>query len=86
MNSISVVCASLILEYQIMNVKDSMIYGVLMGLAGTWWSFTITQKKTYQKKLNEKYDSIRIEFTERNILLQIILIKNFGKLIQNLQT
>lgn len=52
MNSISVVCASLILEYQIMNVKDlMMIYGVLMGLAGIWWSFTITQKeKVYQKK------------------------------------
>ena len=46
MNSISVICASLILEYQIMNVKDlMMIYGVLMGLAGIWWSFTITQKK-----------------------------------------
>lgn len=56
MNSISVVCASLILEYQIMNVKDlMMIYGVLMGLAGIWWSFTITQKeKTYQKKLLTK--------------------------------
>ena len=56
MNSISVICASLILEYQIMNVKDlMMIYGVLMGLAGIWWSFTITQKeKTYQKKLLTK--------------------------------
>ena len=56
MNSISVVCASLILEYQIMNVKDLMlVYGVLMGLTGIWWSFTITQKeKTYQKKLLTK--------------------------------
>lgn len=56
MNSISVVCASLILEYQIMNVKDlMMVYGVLMGLTGIWWSFTITQKeKTYQKKLLTK--------------------------------
>lgn len=56
MNSVSVVCASLILEYQIMNVKDlMMVYGVLMGLTGIWWSFTITQKeKTYQKKLLTK--------------------------------
>ena len=53
MNSISVMFASLILEYQLMDVKIlMMIYGVMMGLAGICWSFTITPKeKVYQIKL-----------------------------------
>lgn len=53
MNSISVMIASLILEYQLIEIKNLMlIYGGLMGLAGITWSLTITQKeRVYQKEL-----------------------------------
>jgi len=53
MNSISVMIASLILEYQLIDVKNlMMIYGALMGLAGITWSLTITQKeRVYQRDL-----------------------------------
>lgn len=52
-NSISVMIASLCLEFDLISVKPLiMIYGGMMGLAGIIWSLTITQnEKTYQKKL-----------------------------------
>ncbi len=53
MNSISVMIASLVLEYQLIEVKNlMMIYGALMGLAGITWSLTITQKeRVYQRNI-----------------------------------
>ncbi len=53
MNSISVMIAALILEYQLVEIKNlMMIYGVLMGIAGITWSLTITKKeKVYQQNL-----------------------------------
>ena len=46
-----------------MNVKDlMMIYGVLMGLADMV-ELHNSQRRPIRKAFNEKYDSIRIEFT-----------------------
>lgn len=54
MNSISVMLAAVILEFQIVDVKILMIiYGGLMGLAGSIWSLSITkQESIYHKKVN----------------------------------
>jgi chromate transport protein ChrA len=54
MNSISVMLAAVILEFQIVDVKILMIiYGGLMGLAGSIWSLSITkQESIYDKKVN----------------------------------
>ena len=54
MNSISVILAAVILEFQIVDVKILMIiYGGLMGLAGSIWSLSITkQESIYHKKVN----------------------------------
>lgn len=51
-NSISVLIASLVLEFELMKVKSLiMVYGGLFVVAGIIWSLTITRKeKTYQKK------------------------------------
>lgn len=52
-NSVSVMIASLCLEFDLISVKPLiMIYGGMMVLAGIIWSFTITQnEKSYQKEL-----------------------------------
>jgi len=52
-NSISVMIASLLLEFDIIAVKPLiMIYGGMMVLAGITWSLTITQsEKIYQKEV-----------------------------------
>ncbi len=52
-NSISVMIASLCLEFDIITVKPLiMIYGGMMGIAGIVWSLTITQnEKSYQSEL-----------------------------------
>ena len=49
-NSLSVIVASLILEFELVTVKQLiLIYGALMGLAGLIWTLTITRKeKIYQ--------------------------------------
>ncbi len=53
MNSISVTIASLVLEFELVNVKTLMlIYGAVMAGAGILWSFTITRKeKVYQEEV-----------------------------------
>jgi hypothetical protein len=52
-NSISVMIASLCLEFDLISVKPLiMIYGGMMVLAGIIWSLTVTQnEKSYQKEL-----------------------------------
>lgn len=52
-NSISVMIASLCLEFELISVKPLiMIYGGIMVLAGIIWSLTVTQsEKSYQKEL-----------------------------------
>jgi len=52
-NSISTIIASLILEADVLSVKQLiMVYGGAMVLAGTYWSFTITKKeKEYQAEV-----------------------------------
>ncbi|HCD51409.1 MAG TPA: MFS transporter [Balneolaceae bacterium] len=54
-NSLSVIVASLILEFELVTVKQLiLIYGALMGLAGLIWTLTITRKeKIYQLTLTE---------------------------------
>ncbi len=54
MNSISVMLAAVILEFQLVEVKYLIIiYGGLMGLAGIIWSLSITkQESIYHKKVN----------------------------------
>jgi MFS family permease len=53
MNSISVMIASLVLEFELVPVKTLMlIYGAVMAGAGILWSLTITKKENvYQKKI-----------------------------------
>jgi MFS family permease len=53
MNSISVMIASLVLEFELVPVKTLMlIYGAVMAWAGILWSLTITKKENvYQKKV-----------------------------------
>lgn len=53
MNSISVMIASLVLEFELVPVKTLMlIYGAVMAGAGILWSLTITKKENvYQKKV-----------------------------------
>ncbi len=53
MNSISVMIASLVLEFELVPVKTLMlIYGAVMAGAGIIWSFTITRKeKVYQREV-----------------------------------
>ena len=47
-NSISVMIASLVLEFELISVKPLiMIYGGMMGIAGIAWSLTITQNEKY---------------------------------------
>lgn len=52
-NSISVMIASLCLEFDLINVKPLiMIYGILMACAGIFWTLTVTRKENvYQKQL-----------------------------------
>lgn len=52
-NSISVMAASLILEFELLPIRELIVvYGALMLVAGIVWSFTITiQERAYQ--LNE---------------------------------
>ena len=51
-NSISVMIASLILEYELLPIRELIVvYGAVMILAGTVWSFTVTKgEKAYQAK------------------------------------
>ncbi|MCG8374407.1 MAG: MFS transporter, partial [Balneolales bacterium] len=51
-NSISVTIASLVLEYELMGVKNlMMIFATAMVIGGIIWSFTITQReKGFQRK------------------------------------
>ncbi|MCR9131661.1 MAG: MFS transporter [bacterium] len=53
MNSISVMIASLVLEFELVPVKTLMlIYGAVMAGAGIVWSLTITRKeKIYQREV-----------------------------------
>jgi MFS family permease len=53
MNSISVMIASLVLEFELVPVKTLMlIYGAVMAGAGIVWSLTITRKeKVYQREV-----------------------------------
>ncbi len=53
MNSISVMIASLVLEFELVPVKTLiLIYGAVMAGAGIIWSFTITRKeKVYQREV-----------------------------------
>lgn len=55
-NSISVMIASLSLEFELITVKPLiMIYGGMMGIAGIVWSLTVTrEEKSYQKEILTK--------------------------------